>query len=108
MVAATVQRSWGSYEVTLRRGDDYPAGPKAVADRLAGLTDAAQHAACSIVGDGRDLYVHLLDDGGVVLAEARVELRSLLADADGSAVARLPGQRRAASLRLANAAARPR
>lgn len=107
MLDASVQRSWGDYEVTLRRGRDYPDGPQAVAERLARLPDTAQHAACSIVGDGRDLYVQLLDDGGKVLAEAHVEVRALLTAADGCAVARLPGQMHAASLRLAIAAARP-
>lgn len=106
MLATSVQRSWGDYEVTLRRGVEYPATPQAVAERLAKLSDTAQHAACSIVGDGRDLYVQLLDQDGAVLAETRAEVRTLLAAVDGSAVARLPGRMRAASLRLAIAAAK--
>lgn len=109
MLGLSVQRTWGNYRVELRRGPDYPATPAALADRLAAAGDHTLHAAVDLVGDGRDLYVQLLDDAGVVLAEVLAELRPLLSDADATVMANVPGRMHAAAVRLSvTAAPRPR
>lgn len=109
MLALSVHRTWGDYRVELRRGPDYPATPAALADRLGAAADHTVRAAVDLVGDGRDLYVQLLDDAGVVLAEVRAELRPLLTSADATVLANVPGRMHAAAVRLAvTAAPRPR
>ncbi len=100
MIAATVERSWGNYEVSLRRGADYPATPEALAALVAKQTDNAHRAACTIVGDGRDLFVQLLDDDKRVLAEVRAEVRPLVTEKDAAVIVKLPGQMNAAGIRL--------
>lgn len=108
MLAFDVERSWGNYHVTLRRGADYPTTPQAVEDRRRGAADHAASTATSIVGDGRELYVQVVDGAGHVLAETRVDVRPLLTAADAVVTTTLPGRIGAAAMRLSiTAAPRP-
>lgn len=100
MLATTVERSWGNYEVSLRRGADYPATPQAVEERQKLQTEHAERTALGIVGDGRDLFVQLLGGEQQVLAEGRADVRPLLAAADATVVVKLPGRMGATGLRL--------
>lgn len=105
MLAVSATRSWGNYEVSLRRGADYPATPQVLAERMAGQTEHAMRTACSIVGDGRDLFVQVVDAGQKVLAEVRADVRPLLTGADAVVVAKLPGLMSATGVRLSVVAA---
>jgi len=108
MLAFEVERSWGNYRVTLRRGADFPTTPQAVEALRAAATDLAVGTACGIVGEGRDLFVQIVDDGNHVLAETRVDLRALVAAADAAVEAKLPGRIGATTVRLSIVAgARP-
>jgi len=108
MLAFEVGRAWGNYDVTLRRGADYPATPQAVEERRRAASDHAAGAATSIVGDGRELYVQVVDDSGHVLAETKVDVRPLLTAAEAVVTAKLPGRIGATAVRLSiTAAPRP-
>jgi hypothetical protein len=108
MLALAAERAWGDYRVSLRRGAGYPATPQALDERVRRQDDHVHRAACTIVGDGRDVVVQLLDAEQHVLAEVRAELRPLLADAAATVTAKLPGHMRAASVRLSvNAERKP-
>lgn len=106
MLAIDVARSWGNYEVTLRRAGGYPATQAALDERRAAAASPEERLAISIVGDGRELYVQLLTADGQVLAETRADLRALLAAPSASIAARLPGRIGAAAVRLSTVAAR--
>lgn len=105
LLAISVARSWGDYEVTLRRGEDYPATLPALDARRAAAATPEDRLAVGIVGDGRELFVQLLAADGQVLAETRADLRPLLADPAGAVAARLPGRIGAAAVRLSTVAA---
>jgi hypothetical protein len=100
MLAVQCERSWGNYAVKLGRGADYPTSPQALAERKAAQSQLDRSAACDAVGNGGTVFVQLLDDAGVVLAESRVELRPLLTAPDGEAKTTLPGRMLAKGLRL--------
>ncbi len=100
-LAVGVADSWGNYEVTLRRGAQYPATVAALNESIAQQTDTAQRAACTLVGEGRDLVVQLLDAQATVVAEVPASLRALLTAPDQAVTALLPGRRDAAAVRLA-------
>jgi hypothetical protein len=95
-----VERSLGMYEVTLRRGPDYPKDAAA----LAGLRDAASslvdRAACDVVGSGGKAWVQVVNAGGAVRATAAFELRDLLTQEDGKVKAIVPGAMDATTIRL--------
>lgn len=91
MIDVTVERSWGNYIVTLKRGEAYPTTPASLAERRDAAESIADRAAVDLVGNGGELFVHLRNENGDVLHQARTELRALLADADGSVTARLSG-----------------
>lgn len=100
MLALRVERDALQYTVELVRGPEFPSTPAALQRRLANVTDLEQLAAGRIVGDGRDLFVQLLDGERQVLAEDRVELRALL-EPDATVQAHLAGHRRATTVQLA-------
>lgn len=100
MLDVQVERTWGNYRVRLRRGADYPATPADVAQKKAAAADHTHASACDIVGDGRDLFVQLLDGDHKVLAEERADLRPLLASAEAEVVTKLPGRIGARTVRL--------
>ena len=101
MVVAAVDKSWGRYEITLRRGTKYP-HDKATLDRLlAAAKTAAQRAAINAVSDGDDLWVRLQTREGKVIEARKVELSALLDDPSASAKTRCPGRVGGAVLRLA-------
>ncbi|MEZ6038705.1 MAG: hypothetical protein R3F29_14580 [Planctomycetota bacterium] len=100
MLQVEAARSWGNYEIVLRRGDDYPATPEQLTRRRDASTDLAGRAATAVVGDGGELFVQLRDEHGDLLAEQRAELRPLLTDAEGKVLVRLPGRISAQTVRL--------
>lgn len=100
MLAMRIERDSMQYTIELQRGPEFPSSPAALQQRLANVTDLEQLAAGRIVGDGRDLFVQLLDGERRVLAEDRVELRALLTP-DATVLAHLAGHRRAAAVQLA-------
>lgn len=100
MLTLRVARSWGSYKVTLTRGEGYPDTPDALAARKASVEELAGQAACAVIGDGDDLFVQVLDADGDVLDATRAELRSLLTDGDGEVVVSMDGRMAATTIRL--------
>lgn len=100
MLEVRVDRSWGYYEVTVTRGAGYPDSPEALEARKASVQELAGQAACTVVGDGDDLFVQLLDGSGEVLTAERAELRSLLTEDSGEVVVKLEGRMAAATVRL--------
>lgn len=100
MLQVEARRSWGNYEIELRRGADYPTTPDELTRRRDASGDLAARAATTLVGDGGQLFVQLRAADGALLAERRAELRPLLADAQGKVVLQLPGQITAHTVRL--------
>lgn len=91
MLAIELERSWGSYHVTVSRGPSYPTTPEALAALQEASKTLPERAACELVGNGGELFVQLQNAEGKVLAETRTELRALLTDDEGKAKAKLPG-----------------
>lgn len=100
MLQLRVDPTWGNYRVTVTRGPDYPANASALAARRDGTEDLVARAAITAVGDGGTIFVQLLGPDDKVLAEQRTELRPLLAAADGTLEAKLPGAMQATAVRL--------
>ena len=100
-LSATIESSWGTYVVTLRRGTAYP---ETTADRAALLDQAASNAEIALlrsVVDGGELFVRLEDEDDTVLQAAPVRLRGLLSDADAHVETRLRGRIDAHHVRIA-------
>jgi len=97
----TIDRKWGNYEVTLRRGSAYPDTVEAMATDKASAKSIAEGAAIGIIADGGVVHVHLLDSRGKLLDSGTVELRALLEKSKGTAVAKFEGRIGAAQVRLA-------
>lgn len=95
MIDVKLERSWGSYYITLTRGSTYPATPAALATLREDSATLTAAAACELIGNGGELFVQIANEDGKVLAEARTELRSLLTDEDGKVKVKLPGNRSA-------------
>lgn len=100
MLAVTTSRSWGVYSVEVARGEDYPATPDALAQRLDSATGLDDRAAAEIVGNGGEFFVQLLNAEGTVIAQSRAELRSLLTTAEERVKVSLPGKMNADRVRL--------
>ena len=99
-LAVRVQRSWGNYEVTIRRGRTFPTTGEEIAARRDAAPDLAQRAALGILSEGGTIYLQLRDGAGEVLVATSAELRPLLSSEDGEVTARLPGRIAARAIRL--------
>jgi hypothetical protein len=92
LVDAKVAESWGTYEVSLARGKDYPR----TKEQAEALTKAASTpvaaAAASAVVDGSTIYVRLETAEGDVLAFESVSLRGLLTRETVDEAVKLPGR----------------
>ena len=85
MIQVDVQRSWGTYKVNLTRGAGYPATPAALRARKDASQTLTAQAACRVIGDGDEVFVHLLSEQGQVLAQSSASLRDLLTDPENAA-----------------------
>ena len=101
MIQVDVQRSWGTYKVTLTRGAGYPATPAALRARKDASQTLTAQAACRVIGDGDEVFVHLLSEQGQVLAQSSASLRDLLTDPENAAAVSIDGHRSGAVMRLA-------
>jgi len=97
----SITREWGNYVITLRRGASYPATVEAITAERAGAKGIAERAAIDIIAAGGTVYVQLLDANGEVIDSKEVELRTLVEDAKGKAIARIRGRIGAAQVRIA-------
>jgi hypothetical protein len=100
MLAVEVGANWGNYEVTVRRGVDYPESADAVRALIEDAVTSADRAAINAVADGGRVFAQLRDDGGTALAFVELELRPLLSAADATVVAYLPGRMSARTVAL--------
>jgi hypothetical protein len=92
LLSVAVASRYGSYEVTLRRGAHYPASARDVDALVAAAQTPAERAVAQAVASGDRVYVRLENAGREVLAAESVELRDLLARADGTVHATIPGR----------------
>jgi hypothetical protein len=99
-VDVSVAKSWGEYEVTLRRGPGYPVTNERLAELRAKATTPADRAAIDAVGSGGDVWLRLEDAEGRALELSKTDLRALAASADRTSETRLPGRISAARVRL--------
>lgn len=104
LLTTTVKSSWGNYEVTIKRGGDYP-DPDAASTRAPSTAPAStlptDRVARSVVAVGGEIYVRIENDRGEVVAFEVAQLRALVVKASGSVVVQLPGRMDAASIHLA-------
>jgi hypothetical protein len=100
LVAVSAEKSWGNYDVTLRRGPGYPVTNDRLAELRAKAGTPAERAAIDAVASGGDVWVRLEDAKGHGLAATRTDLRALLAAVDRTSEAELPGRMTAARIRL--------
>ena len=100
MLEADVQSRWGTYEVELRRGSDYPANATAGQSLIDVAPDNARRAAVALVTRGDTIYVQLINKDTLVLAESEIVLRKLLTDPSGTVHTDLPGRISAVGYRL--------
>lgn len=92
LVGVEVAKSWGDYEVTLRRGAGYPVESARVEELRAAAATPADRAALEAVATGGTLWIRVENGQGRGLAVERAELGPLAAGADRSVVKRLPGR----------------
>jgi hypothetical protein len=100
MLSLQVTRSWGVYEVQVRRGESYPKDPAELEALRTKAVSLVERAAADAVGSGGEAWVQLCDDDGEVGGSQRLELRALLADPLAIVRVSLQGRIDAASLRL--------
>lgn len=100
MLALTVDKKWGNYEVVIRRGASYPADPAALTALRDGASSLVARAAVDAVGDGRDAWIHVCNEKGEVRAASRFDLSPLLTDPAGKIEVTAHGAIDAKTLRL--------
>ncbi len=99
-IALSVTRSFGNYEVEIRRGERYPKDPSeltALRERASSLVD---RAAVDAVGDGGVAWVLVCNRDGNVRSASRFDLRALLADPANKTVVKAHGAIDATTVRL--------
>ncbi len=99
-LALSVTRSFGNYEVEIRRGASYPKDPSeltALRERAGSLVD---RAAVDAVGDGGVAWVLVCNRDGNVRSASRCELRALLADPAAKTIVKVHGALDATTVRL--------
>ena len=96
-----LERSWGRYKITIRRGPGFPVDPAAAKAQADAATGFAESTAAQIIADGGTLYVQLVNANGQVLESTAIELRPLIEAPDGKATCELHGRVGAKSVRLA-------
>lgn len=101
VLSVAVERSWGSYRVTLARGPDFPQRPTDRDRLLAASRTLTERAVRRAVCDGGRLFVRLHRRSGDVLLAVPVELGALLAAPDARCTVVIPGRRDAARLSIA-------
>jgi hypothetical protein len=99
-VDVSVEKSWGVYEVTLRRGKGFPVENARIEQLKAKAVTPADRAALDVVATGGKLWLRLEDTQGNGLAATSCELRPLLAGDDRTVVEHLPGYMSAARVKL--------
>lgn len=95
-----VAKSWGVYEVKLRRGPGFPVANERLAELRAKASTPAERAALDVVAQGGEIWLRLEDEEGHGLAAAQTDLRPLVSGPDRTADAELPGRITAARVRL--------
>jgi len=96
-----LERSWGRYKITIRRGPGFPADPAAAKAQTDAAESLAESTAAQIIADGGTLYVQLVNAKGKVLESTSIDLRPLIEAPDGKATCELHGRVGAKSVRLA-------
>jgi hypothetical protein len=96
----TVEKSWGNYEVTVRRGRGFPVENARIEELKARAATPADRAALDVVATGGKVWLRLEDTEGHGLAAAASEMRPLLSGPDRSVVEHLPGYMTAARVKL--------
>ncbi len=99
-IDVTVEKSWGDYEVTLRRGKGFPVANARLDELKALAKTPADRAAIDAVATGGEIWLRLEDREGHGLSAERTELRPLVAAADRTVEAKLDGRISAVRIRL--------
>jgi len=101
LVDVSVEKSWGSYLVTIQRGPSYPKDAEEADQLRLARKSLGERAALDIVTKGNNLYVQLCNEEGGSVESEKAELRPLLNDKNGKVPVRLPGRLDGHSIRLA-------
>jgi hypothetical protein len=100
-------RSWGSYEVEILRGVDFPKSPSAQEPKPADERSVAVRAACEAAASGGYGFLLMRNSSGKTVIAVRFEMRPLLVDANAVVKQTLPGRMDAAKIALSLTAEEP-
>lgn len=92
LIEASVESSWGNYEVTVRRGSGYPMSSAEWDARAATATTESDRLRDTVVREGQEVWVQLRDAQDEVLVEGTVSLRPLVTESDAELEVTLPGR----------------
>lgn len=101
LLDVSIEKSWGSYLVTIKRGPSYPKDAEEADELRLARKDLGERAALDIVTKGNNLYVQLCNEEGKSVQSGEAELRPLLNDKNGKVPVNLPGHLDGYSIRLA-------
>jgi len=95
-----VEKAWGAYKITLKRGKGYPVENARVAELKAKAATPAERTAVDVVAQGGELWIRLLDAEGRGLESRAADLRPLVAGEDRVVETMIAGRMTAARVRL--------
>ena len=91
----------GVYELTVSRGNDYPATMGEIKNRINNAADLRSAAMLGAIARGEVVFVQMADADGELLFEKGIGLKALLLEPDAKIRVPIPGRRKASGLFLA-------
>lgn len=91
-IAVTVEQSFGSYVVEIRRGPTFPDDDEKLAQWQGKLSGARDRRAYQTLAAGGEVYVHLLGEESQQLEMASVDLLPIVVGTSEVVIVRIPGR----------------
>jgi hypothetical protein len=100
LLTVSAESKWGTYRVTVRRGEDYPAAGEDILILLENTESIEQRAAVNAVVNGEIIYIRTEDSQRNVLDAEPFTLRPLLTAEDKAIAIEIPGHMKTRFLTL--------
>nr|HMQ22383.1 hypothetical protein [Planctomycetota bacterium] len=97
----SVEKSWGSYAIEIRRGPEFPTDNDGFDALRASAKTPTERATYSALAEGDELWLRLENRDGKVLEAQPFRVRSFLSDASEKIEVKLAGRMDAKTLRVA-------